>query len=70
MSKGSTHGGKGSKQRYEKSFGYHTDKKKNPVKKNMDKLHRPVTHPDASKYDRKSYKDSMAAHNDLNWDGN
>ena len=73
MSKGSTHGGKGSKRRPGKNYADNYDTifgKKNPVKKNMDKLHRPVTHPDASKYDRKSYKDSMAAHNDLNWDGN
>jgi|TARA_B110000908_G_C10245253_1_gene448426 hypothetical protein len=26
--------------------------KKNPVKKNMDKFHRPSTHPDKTKYER------------------
>ena len=49
---------KGSKQRptdlkkyfsnYDKIFG-----KKNPVKKNMDKLHKPKTHRDKTKYNRK-----------------
>ena len=49
---------KGSKQRptdlkkyssnYDKIFG-----KKNPVKKNMDKLHNPKTHRDKTKYNRK-----------------
>ena len=49
---------KGSKQRptdlknyssnYYKIFG-----KKNPVKKNMDKLHKPKTHRDKTKYNRK-----------------
>ena len=60
------HGGKGSKRRTsnEKSFSDNWDKifredkdmkgKTNPVKKNMDKLHKPSTHIDKSKYDRKS----------------
>ena len=55
------HGGKGSKQRptdrdkynenYDRIFG-----KKDPVKKNMDKFHKPVTHKDKTKYDRKKQK--------------
>tara|TARA_B100000900_G_C20442683_1_gene659701 strand:- start:526 stop:645 length:120 start_codon:yes stop_codon:yes gene_type:complete len=31
-------------------------KKKDPVKKNMDKLHKPKTHKDKTKYRRKSKK--------------
>jgi hypothetical protein len=30
--------------------------KKDPVKKNMDKLHKPKTHKDKTKYERKSKK--------------
>jgi len=55
------HGGKGSKQRptdrdkynenYDRIFG-----KKDPVKKNMDKFHRPSTHQDKTKYNRKKQK--------------
>ena len=30
--------------------------KKDPVKKNMDKFHKPVTHKDKTKYDRKKQK--------------
>ena len=65
------HGGKGSKRRTsnEKSFSDNWDKifredkdmkgKTNPVKKNMDKLHKPSTHIDKSKYDRKSESEKM-----------
>ena len=31
-------------------------KKKDPVKKNMDKLHKPITHQDKTKYKRKQNK--------------
>ena len=34
-------------------------KKRNPVKKNMDKLHKPRTHKDKTKYDRKSESEKM-----------
>ena len=53
-----THGGKGSKQRktdskkfsdnYDAIFG-----KKDPVKKNMDKFHKPATHIDKKKEEKK-----------------
>ena len=33
--------------------------KTNPVKKNMDKLHKPRTHKDKTKYDRKSESEIM-----------
>ena len=33
--------------------------KTNPVKKNMDKFHKPRTHKDKSKYDRKSESEKM-----------
>ena len=33
--------------------------KKDPVKKNMDKLHKPKTHKDKTKYDRKSESEKM-----------
>ena len=32
---------------------------RNPVKKNMDKLHKPRTHKDKTKYDRKSESEKM-----------
>ena len=32
---------------------------RNPVKKNMDKFHKPSTHTDKSKYDRKSESEIM-----------
>ena len=64
------HGGKGSKRRnsnekaysdnWEKIFGGKDMKgKTNPVKKNMDKLHKPSTHRDKSKYDRKTESEYM-----------
>jgi len=65
------HGGKGSKRRnsnekaysdnWDKIFGKDKDMKgeRNPVKKNMDKLHKPSTHRDKSKYDRKSESEYM-----------
>ena len=34
-------------------------KKTNPVKKNMDKFHRPSTHKDKTKYDRKSESERL-----------
>ena len=34
-------------------------KKRNPVKKNMDKFHKPRTHKDKTKYDRKSESEKM-----------
>ena len=34
-------------------------KKRNPVKKNMDKFHKPRTHKDKTKYDRKSESEIM-----------
>jgi hypothetical protein len=34
-------------------------KKRNPVKKNMDKFHKPCTHKDKTKYDRKSVSQNM-----------
>ena len=34
-------------------------KKRNPVKKNMDKLHKPSTHKDKTKYDGKSVSQNM-----------
>ena len=37
--------------------------KKNPVKKNMDKFHKPRTHRDKTKYDRKSESEKLM--NDL-----
>lgn len=43
--------------------------KPNPVKKNMDKFHKPATHKDESKYDRKDYKQEQRKVTDLNWDG-
>ena len=43
--------------------------KSNPVKKNMDKLHKPATHKDESKYDRKDFKQKQRKLTDLNWDG-
>jgi len=63
MTKGPSHGGKGSKQRPGSNYGNNYSnidwsKKPNPVKKNMDKLHKPATHTDQTKYDRKVYKDS------------
>ncbi len=33
--------------------------KSNPVKRNMDKLHKPSTHKDKTKYDRKSESEKM-----------
>ena len=33
--------------------------KKNPVKKNMDKFHKPSTHADKTKYNRKINKDIL-----------
>ena len=33
--------------------------KRNPVKKNMDKFHKPRTHKDKTKYDRKSESEIM-----------
>ena len=33
--------------------------KQDPVKKNMDKLHKPKTHKDKTKYDRKSESEKM-----------
>ena len=33
--------------------------KTNPVKKNMDKFHKPRTHKDKTKYDRKSESENM-----------
>jgi hypothetical protein len=33
--------------------------KKDPVKKNMDKLHKPKTHRDKTKYDRKSESEKL-----------
>ena len=33
--------------------------KQDPVKKNMDKLHKPKTHKDKTKYDRKSESERM-----------
>ena len=33
--------------------------KRNPVKKNMDKFHKPRTHRDRTKYDRKSESEKM-----------
>ena len=50
--------GKGSKQRPtdSKKFGNNYDAifgKKDPVKKNMDKFHKPKTHRDKTKYNRK-----------------
>ena len=65
------HGGKGSKRRNsnEKTFSDNWDKifgrsenmkgERNPVKKNMDKFHKPSTHIDKSKYDRKSESEIM-----------
>lgn len=38
-------------------------KKTNPVKKNMDKFHKPRTHRDKTKYDRKSESEKLM--NDL-----
>lgn len=43
--------------------------KPNPVKKNMDKFHKPATHKDESKYDRKDFKQKQRKLTDLNWDG-
>ena len=48
-----------------------------PVKKNMDKFHKPSTHKDKTKYDRKmtventhpDYRDVQRRMTDLNWDG-
>ena len=34
-------------------------KKRNPVKKNMDKFHKPRTHKDKTKYDRKSESEKL-----------
>lgn len=59
---GATHGGKGSKQRKtdSKKFDDNFDaidwstNRKDPVKKNMDKLHKPVTHPDKKKESKKN----------------
>ncbi len=34
-------------------------KKRNPVKKNMDKFHKPRTHKDKTKYDRKSPSETL-----------
>jgi hypothetical protein len=34
-------------------------KKTNPVKKNMDKFHKPSTHKDKTKYDRKSESERL-----------
>ena len=34
-------------------------RKTNPVKKNMDKFHKPRTHKDKTKYDRKSESEKM-----------
>lgn len=53
-----THGGKGSKQRLtdSKKFGNNYDAifgKKDPVKKNMDKFHKPATHIDKKKEEKK-----------------
>jgi len=33
--------------------------KRNPVKKNMDKFHKPRTHKDKTKYDRKSTSEKL-----------
>ena len=33
--------------------------KRNPVKKNMDKFHKPRTHKDKTKYDRKSESEKL-----------
>jgi len=54
---------KGSKRRPTNSQKYadNYDRIFNPVKKNMDKLHRPVTHRDKTKYRRKD---------DWSYDGN
>tara|TARA_Y100000389_G_scaffold138241_1_gene135949 strand:- start:951 stop:1157 length:207 start_codon:yes stop_codon:yes gene_type:complete len=54
-----THGGKGSKQRPtdSKKFGDNYDAifgKKDPVKKNMDKFHKPATHIDKKKEEKKN----------------
>lgn len=59
---GATHGGKGSKQRKtdSKKFDDNFDaidwstNRKDPVKKNMDKLHKPVTHLDKKKEEKKN----------------
>ena len=48
-----------------------------PVKKNMDKFHKPSTHKDKTKYDRKmaventhpDYRVIQKQMTDLNWDG-
>ena len=34
-------------------------KKRNPVKKNMDKFHKPRTHKDKTKYDRRTESEKM-----------
>jgi len=68
------HGGKGSKRRTsnEKAFSDNWDKifgrsekmkRRDPVKKNMDKFHKPRTHRDKTKYDRKSESEKLM--NDL-----
>jgi hypothetical protein len=53
--------GKGSKRRPESGNSYGDNweliyGKTNPVKKNMDKFHKPSTHPDKTKYNRKVTK--------------
>lgn len=53
------HGGKGSKNRTkdQKTYSDNWDNifgKKNPVKKNMDNLHRPATHEDKKKQENKT----------------
>ena len=56
-SNGSTHGGKGSKRRPGKNYAENWDSifgKKNPVKKNMDKFHKPSTHIDKKKESKKN----------------
>ena len=58
------------KQQYHhnKSFG-----RKDPVKKNMDKFHKPSTHRDKTKYarqnDKNDYRVIQRSMTDLNWDG-
>ena len=54
--------GKGSKRRPELGNSYSDNWDTifgniNPVKKNMDKLHKPSTHPDKTKYNRKDKSD-------------